>query len=231
MIRPPDQASKTSVVADGITPVTDAHLSVSDLGHRFGARVLFRMLSMDIRGGRPLAVTGANGSGKSTLVRILAGVLRPSRGEVTLSVDGRTLGTEARPLHSGMVAPYLDVYEYFSPRENLEFICRVRGLDRPDERIRRVLERVGLELRSDDAVRTFSSGMLQRVRLACALVADPPVLLLDEPTATLDEKGILLVHDITDAAAAEGRIVVVATNERREADRCEDRIRIEDFAP
>lgn len=207
-----------------------ARLSASGLGHRFGARVLFRMLSLELPGGRPLAVTGANGSGKSTLMRILAGVLRPSRGEVALRVDGRSVAPDERPLHCGMVAPYLNVYEHFSPQENLDFICRVRGLDDRADRIDRVLDRVGLYGRRRDAVRTFSSGMLQRVRFACALVADPPVLLLDEPTATLDEEGVRVIHDITDSAAAHGRIVVVATNERLEAERYDERIRIEDFA-
>lgn len=215
----------------GSTRVRSARLSATNLGHRFGPRVLFRMLSVELQGGRPLAVTGANGSGKSTLMRILAGVLRPSRGEVELEVDGRKIAVDDRPLACGMVAPYLNVYDHFTPEENLHFICRVRGLVDEKERARYVLDRVGLYDRRDDQVRTFSSGMLQRVRFACALVADPPVLVLDEPTATLDEKGVHLVHDITDAALEAGTIVVIATNEKREAERCDDRIRIEDFAP
>ncbi len=204
-------------------------LSTTNLGHRFGARVLFRRLSIEIHGGRPLVVTGANGSGKSTLMRILAGVLRPSRGEIELDVDGRRIPAEKRPLCCGLVAPYLNVYDHFSPEENLQFICRARGLGNASERARLVLDRVGLVGRRHDPVRTFSSGMLQRVRFACALIADPPVLILDEPTATLDERGIRLAHDITDAAAEEGRIVIVATNERLEAERYENRIRIEDL--
>ena len=209
-------------------------LTTVGLGHRFGARVLFRMLDLDVHGGRPLVVTGSNGSGKSTLMRILAGVLRPSRGDVALYDGDRTVPVEERPLRCGMVAPYLNVYEHFSPLENLEFICRVRGLDDARERSRSVLERVGLSGtlvgREGDPVRTFSSGMLQRVRLACALVADPVALLLDEPTATLDEAGVRVVHGIAEDEAADGKIVVIATNEPAEADRYADRVHIGDYA-
>lgn len=204
-------------------------LSTTRLGHRFGQRVLFRKMDARFRGGTTTAITGSNGSGKSTLVRILAGLMHPTKGNVELLVDGSPVHDEVRPMHCGMVAPYLNVYDGFSPRENLQFLASVRGMGKKNPRIDAVLEQVQMIERADDPVSTFSSGMIQRVRLACALLSDPPVLLLDEPTATLDLAGVAIVRDIIDSAVSRARVVIVATNEPDEAAACEYRIDIGDF--
>lgn len=204
-------------------------LQTTRVGHRFGQRVLFRKMDLRFEGGSTTAVTGPNGSGKSTLVRILAGLLTPTKGTVDLLLDGNRIEDEHRPMQCGMVAPYLNVYEGFSPRENLQFLASVRGLGRRHPRIQEVLERVQMADRADDAVSTFSSGMIQRVRLACALLSDPPVLLLDEPTATLDLDGIATVRSIIDEAVSRGKVVIVATNEPEEAAACEYRVDIGDY--
>lgn len=185
---------------------------------------------MDLRfeGGTTTAITGSNGSGKSTLVRILAGLMTATKGEVDLLIDQQRIDNDRRPMKCGMVAPYLNVYDGFSPRENLEFLAAVRGLGKRHPRIQQVLEHVQLDTRADDPVSTFSSGMIQRVRLACALLPDPPVLLLDEPTATLDLDGIEIVRTIIDEAVAKGRVVIVATNEPEEAEACQFRVDIGD---
>ena len=204
-------------------------LSVHELGHRFGRRILFRKLSFTGSGGEAVAVTGSNGSGKSTLMRIMAGVLQPSRGEVRLQVDGRPVAAESRPLQVGMVAPYLNVYDGFTARENLQFLVRVRRLDRGEERILSVLDLVGLASRADDRVETYSSGMKQRVRFAAALVSRPPVLLLDEPTSNLDDQGRDMVDRVMSHHLDEGGLLVVATNLLDEAEKCHVRVCIEDY--
>jgi len=204
-------------------------LKTQNLGHRFGKRLLFRKMDLEFVGGTTTAIVGSNGSGKSTLVRILAGIMQPIKGLVELSVDSIEVGAEERPLRCGLVAPYLNVYSGFSPRENLEFIAKARQLKNRDERIDASLDEVQLLHRADDPVHTFSSGMLQRVRIATALLAEPPVLLLDEPTATLDEVGSQMVHQVIQRAVAKGTIVIVATNERDEAESCERQINVEDF--
>ena len=184
---------------------------------------------MDAVGGRTLAITGTNGSGKSTLVRVLAGVMRPSRGEVVLKTGTVFCSRADRPFRCGLVAPYLSVYDRFTPRENLRFIGRARSMDNLEGRIESTLEEVGLPGRMDDLVMTFSSGMKQRVRLAAALLPEPDVLLLDEPSSNLDEEGRRTVEAIVDRTAMAGRIVIVATNDSREADRCQDRLDVLDF--
>jgi heme exporter protein A len=207
------------------------HLTVDNLSKQFGRRVLFRGISFTLAGGETLAVTGANGSGKSTLIRMLAGVLTPTKGTVILAVDGASIAPEAHPFHMGLVAPYLNVYDGFSARENLRFLARVRHLPDAAARIETVLEQVGLAPRADDLVGAYSSGMKQRIRFAAALLADPPVLLLDEPTSNLDTAGVGMVAQVLRAQQQAGRLLVVATNEAAEAARCDRQIRIEDFRP
>ncbi len=199
------------------------------LGKRFGRRVLFRDLSFELEGGRSLAVTGANGAGKSTLLRMVAGVLRPTRGAVALHLDGRVLSDEERPLRTGLVAPYLNVYDGFTARENLAFLAQARRLPGAPARIEAVLELVTLADRADDLVGTYSSGMKQRVKYAAALLAQPPLLLLDEPAANLDAAGLAMVERVTASQRAAGGLLVIATNVAAEAEKCDAVIRIEDF--
>jgi heme exporter protein A len=194
-----------------------ARLSADALTMRFGRRVLFRDLSFEAVAGEPLAVVGANGSGKSTLLKLLAGVLTPAAGAVHLHVDGREVAAEELPHCVGFVAPYLQLYEPFSARENLRFLAAARRLPDAPARIAAALDRVGLAARADDRLATYSTGMRQRLRLAAALLHAPPVLLLDEPSSTLDAAGRALVADLV--TTADG-VVIVATNDEAEAALC-----------
>lgn len=205
-----------------------ASLVADGVGHYFGSLLLFRRLSFAMDAGESLAVTGANGAGKSTLLRILAGVLTPKAGRVTLTVGGTPVSDERRPLRTGLVAPALDVYGALTARENLSFLARARRLSASDRRIDAVLERVGLLARADDRVSAFSSGMRQRVKYAAALLFEPPLLLLDEPSANLDAPGREMVDAIIREQRDREGIVVVATNRADEAARHPRTLRIED---
>lgn len=204
-------------------------LVADNLGKRFGRRVLFRKLSFELEGGRTLAVTGANGTGKSTLLKILAGVLRPTKGAVALHRNAQVLTREEHPLRTGLVAPYLNVYDGFSARENLAFLTQARRLPNAAERIETVLEQVDLASRAADLVGTYSSGMKQRVKYAAALLAEPSLLLLDEPTANLDAAGLAMVERVIAYQRQAGRLLVIATNVPGEAEKCDTVICVEDF--
>jgi heme exporter protein A len=203
-------------------------LTADAVGHRYGSLLLFRRLSFEMGGGESLAVTGANGAGKSTLLRILAGVLAPKAGTVTLSIDGRPVPPERHPTRVGLVAPALGLYGGLTARENLAFLARARRLSDATRRIEAGLDRVGLADRADDPVSTFSSGMRQRVKYAAALLAAPPLLLLDEPAANLDDAGREMVESVVADQQTGGGMVVVATNRTDEAARHDRTLRIED---
>lgn len=198
----------------------DSSLSADGLAKRFGRRVLFRDLAFALGPGDRLAIRGANGAGKSTLLQIIAGVQAASKGTVTLRLGGEEVAPEARPLSVGFVAPYLHLYDAFTAAENLAFLARARRLD-VNGQLEALLDRVGLGGRGDDLVRTYSSGMQQRLRLAAALLPQPSVLLLDEPTATLDAAGRAVVESVIDAHRDAGGLLVVATNVEHEAAWCE----------
>lgn len=204
-------------------------LIAEHVGHRFGRRVLFRDVAFSLDGGQALAVTGANGSGKSTLLSIIAGLRRPVQGRVQLQESGKVVPDEDRPLHAGLVAPYLNVYDGFSARENLAFIARARRLPRAEERIAAMLELVGLADRADDLVAAYSSGMKQRVKFAAALLPEPPLILLDEPTTNLDEAGRAMVDQVVAHQRNRGGLLVLATNNRAEAAWCDRELCVEDY--
>jgi ABC-type multidrug transport system ATPase subunit len=162
-----------------------------------------------------VAVCGANGAGKSTLLRIVAGLLRPSHGRVRVTLGGRALPPEVRRHLVGLASPELQFYDEFTVAENLRFAGEARGLPAPAEAARAALERVGLEARADDRVPALSSGMKQRLRLAFAVLGDPPLLMLDEPGSHLDDAGRAAVRALVESRQRQG-LVLIATNEESE---------------
>jgi heme exporter protein A len=186
------------------------------LGKRFGNRTALAAVSGTVRPGEVLVVAGPNGAGKSTLLNLLAGVLRPSRGEVTHRLDENPVPRGRWFEHLGVAAPDMAVYEELSALENLRFFARLRGRHPADGTLAELLERLGLPAREHArTVGTYSSGMKQRVKLAQAVLHDPEVLLLDEPSSNLDAAG----HEAVAALVARSRgttAVAVATNDPRE---------------
>jgi heme exporter protein A len=195
----------------------------SKLTHRYGRRAT-GVCELDFEFSAPgaVAVTGPNGSGKSTLLRIMAGLMRPSSGSTTVSIGGRDHPSSRRRQVLGLATPELSFYEEFTATENLVFAAEARGMDAPARAAGAALERVGLGTRAGDRVAAFSSGMKQRLRLAFALLHEPPILLLDEPGSHLDEAGREAVRDVVAGFAARG-LVLLATNDPEEiqlAERC-----------
>lgn len=201
-------------------------LEVQGLSKQFGRRVLFRGLDVTVGSGEALAITGPNGSGKSTLLMVLAGLLSPSAGAVRLRLGASAVGDDERALRVGFVAPYLNVYDELSARENLLFLGRARRLPQAELRIAELLRAVGLEGRGDDLLKTYSSGMRQRVVLAAALLPRPSLLLLDEPGSSLDVAGRELVDLLVRQQLDAGGAVVLATNSEAEARLCERRVEL-----
>lgn len=198
-------------------------LRADNISRSYGRRAVVSPCTIEVVGGERLGIIGPNGSGKSTLLRILAGVLRPDTGDVALHLNNSVIDRESLPQHVGLVAPYLNVYEEFTPMELLAMQGKLRGVSLgadADNRRRALLQRVGLGDRTDDAVRTFSSGLRQRVLLSLAVHLEPTVLFLDEPTITLDDAGRKIVEQEIATQSERGGIVVIATNDERERQLC-----------
>ncbi len=198
------------------TPQT-GFLTLENVGKAFGARRVLGAVSLTMTPGDVVCVTGRNGSGKSTLVKIVAGLLRPTQGAVRLSDAGKILDMAERRRAVGYAAPDLALYDELTGRENLSFFARVRGARLNEMEIERRLSEVGLSGRGDDWVRAYSSGMRQRLRLAFALLAEPILLLLDEPSLALDESGTALIENIVTRQKAAGGLTLLATNDKNEA--------------
>lgn len=212
-----------------MTPTANLSLKMENIGKAYGTRRVLSGISQTVYGGECLAIVGANGSGKSTLLKIVAGVLRPSRGEVAIGLSGQKIrdGNERRKL-VGYCAPDLSLYPELTGSENLRFFAEVRGESVAGDVLQARLERVGLGGRGKDVVSAYSSGMRQRLRLAFAYRGgDVPVLLLDEPSLALDSEGVSLVEEMIARQKANGGITLLATNDAREAAWADRQISVE----
>lgn len=190
-------------------------LTVENVAAGYGVRTVLRQISFSLAHGEILVVSGANGSGKSTLLRLLAGLQQPTAGTITYHVGAVNAPPEWMNRSIGWVAPELSLYRELSGLENLRFFARVRGLQPTDADLRQLLAEVGLDGRGDDRLAAYSSGMTHRLRYAYALLHRPPILLLDEPTVTLDTRGVAVVDRLIAAQRGRG-ICVIATNDPRE---------------
>ncbi len=192
-------------------------ISLHGVTKAFGPQRICTDLSLELSGNDRLAVTGRNGSGKSTFLRMLAGLLRPNAGEIVHRRDGKAVAPGTWYEHLSLVAPDFAVYDELTALENLRFFRSVGGWSCSDINLKNILSDLGLAGREYDLVRTFSSGMKQRVKYALALAKAPRLLLLDEPTVNLDETGTAIFNRVIERQRAQG-ICVIATNTAEEAD-------------
>jgi|Deesub1362B_J571_1020462.scaffolds.fasta_scaffold03812_6 heme exporter protein A len=183
-----------------------------NITQQFNRRTIFRNISFEIKSGESLVLIGPNGSGKTTLIRIICHLLRPTAGKVTYLNEGKRISFEELQPHLGLVGPYLQLYNNLTAFENYTFFSKIRGLPVDVERFRDLMKRLGLAGREMDELRTYSSGMLQRMKYVCALIHDPDVLILDEPTSNLDEEGVQIVYRIIEEQKRD-KILILATNE------------------
>ncbi len=188
--------------------------------------IVLRKLDFQVERGEFVALLGPNGSGKSTLLRLLSGLSKPTSGAIF--IGGWELPREAAAVRAqiGMVSHRALLYENLTARENLQFFAQLYNLREIDERIRILLEQVGLSKRGDSLVRTFSRGMQQRLSIARALLHDPAVLLMDEPYTGLDQDAAQVLDGLLTQAYADGRTIVMTTHDLERAARLASRAMI-----
>jgi ABC-2 type transport system ATP-binding protein len=180
---------------------------------RFGRRLALNDVSLEVGLGERLAVIGPNGAGKTTLLAILAGVLASDEGTIS-----RATG------EVGWVPQQPAVYSKLSVAENLRLFARLERVGDPEAAVARMLEQTGLRERADDELGRLSGGNRQRVNIAVGLLAAPPVLLLDEPSTSLDPRQRERLWELIDTQARAGTSIVFSTHIVGEAERYGDRI-------
>lgn len=201
--------------------MAESTVLVSGLRKSFGAVRAIDGLDLEIPRGQTFGLIGPNGSGKTTLIRILAGLIRPSAGEAR--VFGRRMPDRSVARRIGYMTQQDALYSDLTARENLRFFGALYGLTgkRAERRVAEVLELVELSPAAGRGVETFSGGMRQRLSLAIALLHQPPLLLLDEPTVGVDPELRRTFWGHFRDLARQGATLIISTHHLDEAERCD----------
>ncbi len=188
-------------------------LKVENVGKKFFQKWVFKNISFELQPVEQVAIVGANGSGKSTLLHLIAGQSLPTEGRVSYFQHSQKLNREKWYRHLSWASPAMDLYTEFSLGEHLALhfsfnTCLLKSF-------KDIIPLLNLEAHQDKPLRTFSSGMLQKVKIGQSLFTQSSLLLLDEPTSFMDEKNAKLMLELIQAYSKD-RILVVASNMKRE---------------
>lgn len=201
-------------------------INLDRVGRRFNREWIFRNIDFSFKQGNSYAVLGRNGSGKSTLLQLIAGSLTTSEGKISYRKEG-ILEDEDIFKELSIAAPYLELIEEFTLTELIDFHFNFKEF-KNNLNTKAIIELLGFEQSRNKLIKYFSSGMKQRTKLALAFCSDTPVLLLDEPTANLDNQGILWYKTFVQEFTAE-RIVIVCSNQEHEYEFCPTLLNITDY--
>lgn len=223
-------------------------LTIDKLAFSWQDNPVLKNVSFSMARNEIVALLGPNGSGKTTLIRCILGQLKPGRGEVSAQYDGAVSGDRTAPLIS-WVPQRVTCYPLLSVKQNLTEFARMMGIPRPEirERVADVLSLIGLEHRANDQARTLSGGMQRMLNVGIGLVSKPDILLIDEPTAGIDQVAherlyqvlatlkssglsiLMTTHDLEDVSRLATRVLVLAEGELR-ADGTVDELILQRFA-
>ena len=204
-------------------------LSLRDLHKTYGTTKAVDGLSLEVEKGEVFGLLGPNGAGKTTTIGMAIGLVTPDSGSVLVAGEGSPTDPEVRR-RIGVAPQSLALYDDLTAQENLRFFGRLFGLGGAalEDRVRELLAWTELAPRGRDRVRGYSGGMKRRLNLAAALVHDPPLLLLDEPTAGVDPQSRNAIFEAVREMKARGKTVVYTTHYMEEAERLCDRVAVVD---
>ncbi len=201
-------------------------IRAENLTKRYDGTLALDGLTFEVHEGELLALLGPNGAGKTTTLRLLMGLISPTSGRVWIAGEPMTPESHGLRRRIGYLPETPGFWERLPAWKNLEIYARLYGVPAPRSRVWDLLEQFGLADRARDPVATFSKGMRQRLALARALIHDPPILLLDEPTAGLDPEAALEVRERLRSLKGQGRTILLCTHDLEEAERLGDRVAI-----
>ena len=198
-------------------------VEVKGVKKKLGKREIIKGLDLSVNEGEIFGFLGPNGAGKTTTIRMLVGLISPNEGEIVVCGKSVLSEKEQALKNVGAVVENPELYKYLSGRENLMQIARIRKVSK--EEVEELIDLVGLKDRIDDKVRKYSLGMKQRLGLAAALIGDPKLLILDEPTNGLDPSGIIDFRDVVKKASRErGMAVFISSHILSEVQNLCDRV-------
>ena len=202
-------------------------LKAEALTRRFGGRLAIEDVSFELAAGEIFALLGPNGAGKTTTLRVLAGLIAASSGQVTIEGE-RMAPTSASRLRRriGFLTEAPGLWDELTVRQNLTVYARLHELDQPDAAVRAALALFDIGDRGEDTTARLSKGLKQRVAIARCLIHDPRIVLLDEPTAGLDPESARDVRELILRLRARGCAVLVCTHNLDEVDRIADRVAV-----
>ena len=203
-------------------------LQAQSLSKFFGRRLIFKEINFTWSENGVYGVSGPNGSGKSTIVKIIAGLISASEGKIIHTLNNEEIISEKLHNHIGFVSPYLILYEEFSAWENLNIFAKIRAIEFNEKKIIDLLDRLKILHRKDDLVKTYSSGMKQRLKFVFALMHSPELIIFDEPTSNLDDEGKETVYSIV-KNESKNSVVVLASNEKTDLSYCTEILYLEKY--
>jgi len=188
-------------------------IELKSIVKRFGRVNAVNGVSLAVKSGESLTIFGPNGAGKTTLLRMIAGLVKPTEGELVIAGEEVTHGHhDDLRRRIGYISHQSLVYQELTARENLVFFAKLYGVSEPHAKAETLLKEVGLESRGDDPAQTFSRGMKQRLSIARALVNDPDIILLDEPFTGLDQHAASMLQNLLKRLHSEKRTIVMITH-------------------
>ena len=210
--------------------MTQALLEVRQLSKSFAQRLVVDNISFSVQAGQTIGLLGPNGAGKSTTVNMICGLLTADAGTVLLSGELMAAGNQKAKMQLGLVPQELALFEDLSARENLKLFGALYGLSgrHLESRCDAVLDLVSLKDRAKDKPSSFSGGMKRRLNIAAALLHDPQLLILDEPTVGIDPQSRNAIFDALEILKAQGRALIYTSHYMEEVERLADHIVIVD---
>lgn len=203
-------------------------IQVTNAGKKFGREWIFRKVNLEIKPTEKIVILGLNGSGKSTLLQGMTGYLTLNEGSVTYSINQQNIEDEQQYKLISLASPYLELVEDFTLQEQIEH-AHIYKPFLNNLSIAQIVELSGLAAHKDKFIKLFSSGMRQRLKLTLAILADAPILFLDEPTTNLDATVIDWYKNMISTYAMHKTIVVCSNSIKEEYGFCERIITMEDF--
>jgi ABC-type multidrug transport system ATPase subunit len=208
--------------------MAEVGISLQNVGKRYNHEWIFKGVTHQFQQDEHTVILGPNGSGKSTLLQVILGSIIASEGEVSYSIDGEVLSAENGLGKFSLATPYLELIEEYTLVEMLEFHQKMVGF-KPSLSIDSIVEKLYLNDAKNKAIKYYSSGMKQRVKLGMALLSNTPFVLLDEPTSNLDSKAIEWYKALVDDQK-KGRILIVCSNDQKdEFSFCSQQLNIADY--